>query len=95
MNKFPSGLLLSFLESVELVVSGDIFAESSEHDHGHHASEEQHDHQAVHDGEVVDLVVGVSFQIHVPSVGPRQIRDFPLDIVREDDLPRGREGGES
>lgn len=34
---------------IHLVVSGDVFMQSAQHDHRHHARQEQHDDQRVHD----------------------------------------------
>lgn len=42
---------------VYLIVSADILPERPEHDHGHNPSQEQCDHQGVHDREVVNLVL--------------------------------------
>ena len=43
---------------------------SSEHDHGHYTREKEHNHEGVHYGKVVDLIIWVAFEINIPAVGP-------------------------
>lgn len=50
--------------------------------------EEEHDHEGVDDGEVVDLIIGVAGEVHVPAVAPRHVRLAPLHVVRVDHLAR-------
>mmetsp|Transcript_39512 Transcript_39512/g.88412 ORF Transcript_39512/g.88412 Transcript_39512/m.88412 type:complete len:356 (+) Transcript_39512:586-1653(+) len=88
MNELPPALLLRLLQGLHLVIRGDVLAQGAEHDHGHDARQEEHDHERVDDGEVVDLVVGVALEVHVPAVGPRDVRRHPLDVVRVDHLVR-------
>lgn len=40
-----------------LIVGADILPERSEHDHSHHSSQEECDHQRIHDREIVDLTL--------------------------------------
>lgn len=49
-----------------LVVRADVLPERPEHDHGNHPSEEERNHEGVHDREVVDLVLR-SYQHRTPK----------------------------
>lgn len=66
---------LSLVLGLELVVLGDVAVEGAHHDHGHHAREEEHDHERVDDGEPVDLVVGHQ-QVCVPAGCPLDVADL-------------------
>lgn len=58
----------------------------TKHDHGNDTSQEQDNHERIDDREIVDLVVRVSLQVDIPTVRPRQVRTFPLDIVGVNDF---------
>ena len=73
-HQLPAGLLLGLLGRLQLVVLGDVAVQRAHHDHGHHAAQEQHDHQRVDDAEPVDLVVRHQ-QVRVP---PRRPPDVAL-----------------
>jgi hypothetical protein len=88
MHQLPATLLLGLLESLHLVVAGDLLVQGAQHDHGDHSGEEENDHERVDDGEVVDLVVGVALQIHIPAVGPGQVGALPLNVVGVDNVLR-------
>ena len=60
--------------------------QSTQHNHSDNASEEEHDHERVDDGEVVDLVVRVALQVHVPAVAPTELGALPFDVVGVDHL---------
>lgn len=86
MNQFPTRLFLSLFQRLHFIVRGDILVKGAEHDHGYDTSQEQHDHKRVDDREIVDFVVGISLQVHIPAMSPRQVRTFPLDIVGVNDF---------
>ena len=86
MDQLPARLLLRLLEGLHLVIGGDIFVQRAQHDHGYDSSQEEDDHETVHDREIVNLIVGVSLEIHVPSIRPQQIRLLPLHVVGVNDL---------
>mmetsp|Transcript_63510 Transcript_63510/g.127557 ORF Transcript_63510/g.127557 Transcript_63510/m.127557 type:complete len:419 (+) Transcript_63510:862-2118(+) len=88
VHQLPPRLFLGFFERLHLVVGGDVFAQGAEHDHGHHPRQEEHDHERVHDAEVVDFVVGVALEVHVPAVRPRDVRRHPLHVVAVHHLVR-------
>ena len=70
MDQLPAELFLSIFSAVNLVISGDVFVEGSQEDHGDHAGQEEDDHEAVEDGEPLDVGVGHAVQDVVPSTGP-------------------------
>ena len=71
--QLPASLLLGLLSGLEVIILGDVTTQSAHHDHGHHAGEEEHNHEGVDDGEPVDLVVGHQ-EIGVPARGPLDVR---------------------
>jgi len=71
-HQLPAGLLLCVLPRLKLVVLCDVPVQRAHDDHGHHASQEQHDHDAVDDGEPMDLVVNHQ-QVGVPAGGPADV----------------------
>mmetsp|Transcript_17587 Transcript_17587/g.51091 ORF Transcript_17587/g.51091 Transcript_17587/m.51091 type:complete len:496 (+) Transcript_17587:327-1814(+) len=87
VHQLPPGLLRRVFLGLGVVVPAQVAAERARHDHGHHATQEEHDHQAVHHGEPVDLLVAHE-QVSVPAAGPLDVRSLPLDVVCEDDLAR-------
>lgn len=48
-HQLPASLLLSLLSSLKLIVLGDVTMKGAHHDHGNHARQEEHDHQAIDD----------------------------------------------
>mmetsp|Transcript_22107 Transcript_22107/g.36792 ORF Transcript_22107/g.36792 Transcript_22107/m.36792 type:complete len:671 (+) Transcript_22107:104-2116(+) len=95
VHQLPAGLLARLLRRGRaLVVARDIPAQRADHDHAHHAAQEEHDHQRVQDAEVVDLLVRVALQVHVPALAPLHLGPHPLHVVREDHLPRRVRGHE-
>ena len=77
MHKLPPELLLGVLAAVDLVVARDVLVEGAEEDHGHHARQEEHDDEAVEDGEPLDVGVGHAVQDIVPSARPLHIIILP------------------
>ena len=55
------------------------------HDHGHHAGEEQEDHERVDNGKPVDLVVD-HLQVRVPPRRPADVGHLEHDVVGVDYL---------
>ena len=77
VHKLPPELLLGVLAAVDLVVARDVLVEGAEEDHGHHARQEEHDDEAVEDGEPLDVGVGHAVQYVVPSARPLHIIVLP------------------
>lgn len=53
-----------------LVVSGDIFMQSAQHDHGHHAREKEDDDERVEDAKPLDVRVWHRLQDVIPTRRP-------------------------
>mmetsp|Transcript_98976 Transcript_98976/g.280342 ORF Transcript_98976/g.280342 Transcript_98976/m.280342 type:complete len:350 (+) Transcript_98976:861-1910(+) len=85
VHELPARLLRGLLRAGELVVLRDVAVQRPEQDHGHHAGEEDHDHERVQDGEPVDLTAG-HLQVVVPARRPSDRALGPLHVVRVDDL---------
>lgn len=48
LNRVLSATETGTHHRVHLIVSGDVFMESPQHDHGYHSRQEQNNHQRVH-----------------------------------------------
>ena len=59
-----------------LVVARDVLVQSSEHDHGHHDGEEDHDDEGVDDAEPLDVGVGHGVQDVIPARRPTDVVVF-------------------
>lgn len=70
VHQLPAELLLRVLAAIHLVVAGNVFVQRSQHNHGHHAGQEEHDDQAVENAEPLDLGVRHRLQDVVPSRRP-------------------------
>lgn len=68
-HQLPAGFLLSFLNSLQLIVVADVPVQCAHHNHGHHTRQEQDNHEGVDDGEPVDLVI-CHQQVGVPPGCP-------------------------
>lgn len=68
--QLPPSFLLRLLCSLQLVVLGDVTVQRAQHDHGHHAREEEHNHERIDDGKPVDGGAQLHGQIHVPALSP-------------------------
>mmetsp|Transcript_19970 Transcript_19970/g.33440 ORF Transcript_19970/g.33440 Transcript_19970/m.33440 type:complete len:441 (-) Transcript_19970:986-2308(-) len=45
VHQLPARLLLRLLQGLHLIVRRDVLVQRAQHDHGHHARQEQHDHE--------------------------------------------------
>ena len=70
VNKLPPELFLGVLAAVDLVVPRDVFVQRPEQDHGHHARQEQDDHERVEDREPLDVRVGHTLEDVIPPGAP-------------------------
>lgn len=68
---------------VHLVVPGDVSVEGSQHDHGHHPRQEQHDHQRVHDADGkrrerkrLDSIFSCDFRAQSAHLTSGEVRGF-------------------
>mmetsp|Transcript_24753 Transcript_24753/g.36301 ORF Transcript_24753/g.36301 Transcript_24753/m.36301 type:complete len:475 (+) Transcript_24753:708-2132(+) len=70
------------------VVVQHVSAKRSEKDDGDHATEQEHNHHRVHDGEPVHVVVDAAThgQVHVPAGSPLDVAVSELDVVGVDDF---------
>ena len=77
-HQLPAGLLLSLFGGLKLVVLGDVPVQGAHHNHGHHATQEEDDHEGVDDGEPMDLVI-CHDQVGVPIEKPTEYRFAAAD----------------
>mmetsp|Transcript_64762 Transcript_64762/g.208562 ORF Transcript_64762/g.208562 Transcript_64762/m.208562 type:complete len:257 (-) Transcript_64762:310-1080(-) len=83
MHQLPACFLSSVLRR-HVIVLCDVTVQRAQQDHGHHAREEEYNHQGVDDGEPVDLTL-MHPEVGVPPGGPSNRARRPRHIVRVSD----------
>jgi hypothetical protein len=82
LRRAPEEPHLCFILRLELVVLGDIPVQGAHHDHGHHARQEEHNHEGVDDAEPVDLIIGHQ-EVSVPAGSPLDVADLQSSSRRD------------
>mmetsp|Transcript_73152 Transcript_73152/g.174326 ORF Transcript_73152/g.174326 Transcript_73152/m.174326 type:complete len:201 (-) Transcript_73152:410-1012(-) len=85
MHQLPAGFFGCILGTGKLIVLGDISVQGAQQNHGHHARQEEHDHQGIQDGEPMDLTPG-HLQVVVPPRSPSNVTRRPNNIIGVNNL---------
>ena len=86
VDQLPAGFFLGFFERLHLVVSRDILAERADHNGGNGTRQEQDNHEGVDNCKVMDIVVGATNEVDIPTVSPGQFAFLPFNRVGVNDL---------
>mmetsp|Transcript_1560 Transcript_1560/g.3393 ORF Transcript_1560/g.3393 Transcript_1560/m.3393 type:complete len:421 (+) Transcript_1560:917-2179(+) len=83
VDKLPASFFRRIIKAVHFIVDGNILSEGADHDGTNGSSQEQNNHERIDNAEVVEVVIGGSDKVDIPSVRPLEIRFGPFHFVRK------------